>query len=439
MASEMSALRRSGFFLAVLVAAASVVAASLEASTLSKRIDKDTITVAAEGVSPRERFALVFSRQAASIVGWYDLARDPKTEVNLCARGGTNGSALFQNRAEAVVGGKEIVIFPGPAEEFTVVESSDVRIVVRMEGRFTTPTGEFPDEKIRKEVLSFTGSDWKGPERPRYSTRFTVYPTGRIFIRHLWEVKGLPLILKTNRMILGTAPAQDVVALNDYPDSRQAFLQPASFILHHGRNAGFTGSALLVVNYRKYPTDWLGNLLAEGGQRRGWVRSAFTVQSERQLLPPGKYVWHFMLQIEPSNVDSRETAGLYALDYLEAARIRFVNSQGCADLNETEDEQLDGFSEGRGAYVMSAMGKAYVAMQMDTAMHSRCYPAFEIRDWKGGIPRFITVDENRRRAGVHYNVHLAGGTLVMQYLGVLSPGTHSLEVGEFAAEEGAKN
>jgi len=435
----MSILRRSSLLVAGLIAAASVLTAPLEASTLSKRIDKDAITVAAEGVSAREQFALVFSRQAASIVGWYDLARDPKTEVNLCARGGTNGSALFQNRAEAVVGGKEIVIFPGPAEEFALVESNDVRIVIRMEGRFTTSSGEFPDEKIRKEVLSFTGSDWKAPERPRYSTRFTVYPTGRIFIRHVWEVKGLPLILQTNRMILGTAPTQDVVALNDHPGTRQAFLDPASFILHHGRSPAFPASALLVVNYRKYPTDWMGNLLAEDGQRRGWVRSAFAVQKVRQLLAPGKYVWHFMLQIEPSNVDSRETAGLYALDYLDPARIRFVNSQGSADLNEMEDEQLDGFSEGCGAYVMSAMGKAYVAMQMDSGMQSRCYPAFEIRDWKGGIPRYITIDGNRRRPGVHYNVHLENRTLVLQYLGVLSPGMHSLEVGEFAEEEGAKN
>jgi|GEM_PF-3017296 hypothetical protein len=427
----MPALPRSAWFFPALLAAAFVLTASLHAAALSKRIEKDTITVAAEGLSPTERFALVFSRQAAGIVGWYDLASDPQTAVNLCERGGTNGSALFQNRAEAFVGGKEVAIFPGPASRFSVDESSDVRVVILMEGQFTTPSGEFGDEKIRQEVLSYTGSDWKVPERPRYSTRFTVYPSGRIYIRHIIEVRGLPLVLATNRMILSTAPVADVVALNDYPDPRETFLRPASFILHHGRSPGFRASALLVVNFRKYPTDWLGNLLAENGGRRGWLRSAFDVQGGRRLLQPGKYVWNFMLQVEPAGVNTREAAALYALDFLDPARLRFVNSQGAPDLNEMEDDQLDGFAESRGAYVLSAVGRGYVALQMDCGMQGRYCPAFEVHDWRGPIPRFITLDGKRRNIDAHYNAHLENATLIMQYLGILSPGVHTLEVGEF--------
>jgi hypothetical protein len=410
--------------------------ASLHAAALTKRIEQDTITVAAQGLSPTERFALVFSRQAAGIVGWYDLVRDPKTEVNLCERAGAPiGSTLFQNRAEAFVGGREIAIFPGPASQFSVDESSEVRIVIRMEGQFTTSTGEFGDEKIRREVLGYTGSDWKIPERPRYSTRFTVYPIGRIYIRHVLEVRGLPLVLASNRMTLSTAPVQDVAVLNDCPDPRETFLRPASFILHHGRSPAFPASALFVVNSRKYPTDWLGNLLAENGARRGWLRSAFDVQSGRRLLQPGKYVWNFMLQVEPSSVNTRESAAFYALDYLDPARVRFVNFQGAQDLNEMEDEQLDGFAESRGAYVLSAMGRGYLALQMDCGNQGRYCPAFEIHDWKGPIPSFITLDQKRRNIDAYYTAHLESGTLIMQYLGLLSPGVHTLEVGEFVGAE----
>jgi len=435
----MPVLPRSSWFLFAALAAASLLSASLEASTLSKRVEKDTITVAAEGVSPKERFALVFSRQASGIVGWYDLALDPKTQVNLSEREGTNASSLFQNRADVLVGGKEVEIFPGPASEFSLDESSPVRIVIRIEGQFTTSAGEFIDEKIHRDVLSYTGRDWKGFQRPRFSTRFTVYPTGRIYIRHMIEILGLPLVVNANRMILSTAPVADVTVLNEYPDPAETFLRPGGFILHCGRSPAFPDSALFVVDGRKYPTDWLGNLFAENGARRGWLRSAFAVQTGRRLLQPGKYVWNFMLQLEPSGVDTRESAALYAADYHDPARIRFVNSQGAQDLNEMEDEQLDGFAESRGAYVLSAMGRGYVSLQMDCKMQGRYCPAFEIHDWRGPAPRFITLDRHRRDVDLQYNAHLEGGTLVMQYLGLLSPGVHTLELGEFVGAEDIKS
>jgi len=431
----MSVLRRFGSCLLVLAAFAAAGVKTLQATTIAARIEKDTITVVAEGVDPKERFALVFSRAAGSIVGWYDLDRDPKMKVNLCARGGANSFALFQNRAEVFTAGKKVPVLPGKADEFALVESSDVRVVVRMKGPFTTPSGELPDEDFGKTVQEFTGREPKHAEWPRYSTRFTVYPTGRIYVRHVWELKGWrPIILSSNRAILGTAPAREVEALNDHPAGSAAYLRPASFILHHGKGDDFGASALLVADYRRYPTDWLGQLVAFDNMRRGSMRSGFLLRRGEHLMKPGKYVWHFMLQVEPSSLHSREAAAPYVGDYLKPARITFLNRHGSADITEGEDEQMDGFAEGRGCYVVSAAGVRHVEMRMDCGMQTRFHPVFEIDQWQHDLPGFITVDGRRRHVGVHYNLRLDKKTLVVQYLGTLSPGEHVIDL---RAPEGA--
>ena len=445
---------------AVLVAAGLLLGGSVEASTIATRIEKDTVTVLAAGQDPTAQFALVFSRQAGSIVGWYDLDRDAKMTVNLCSRGGTNAYALFQNRAEMIVEGKEVTLFPGKAEEFRVLESNEIRAVVFIRGRFTTPSGLFPGEAMKRGVLEITGRQRKTPERPEYQTRFTVYPTGRIYIRHLWEVGhmqlktrtvllrrgrhekrevrrrvGTPILLSSNRMSLGTAPERDVVVLNDYAGERRAFFEPASFLLHHGTRDGFQASALLVANYRKYRTDWLGQMMTLDSGRRGWLRSAFALQDGRAIMRPGKYVWHFMLQIEPANIESREAAREYARDYLHPARISFAPGMGVLELADPEDEQMDGFAEGRGCYVVNAAGVQCVKMRIDAGTLSRYSPAFEIRRWRHEVPKFITVDGFRRHVGEHYNVHLDKGKLMLQYLGVLTPGVHTIEIDGLDTDE----
>ena len=426
----MSVFRTAGRGVLVLVAMGTVFSVPVDAGTLATRIEKDTITVLAGGTDPTGQFALVFSRRAGSITGWYDLDRDPKMTVNLCSHGGTNGYALFQNRAEMVIDGKEVTVFPGPAEEFRVLESKDIRAVVRIRGHFTTASGEFPGEKLRQGVLEVTGRTSEGPERPEYQTRFTVYPTGRVYIRHVWGLTGQPAVLSSNRMVLGTAPVERVTVLNDHANGPLAFVQPASFILHHGSDDGFAGSALLVANYRKYPTDWLGQMITVDRRRRGWLRSAFAVQMGRYVMQPGKYAWSFLLQIEPSTVNSRRTARNAALDYRDPARITFASGRGTLDLTEPDDRQMDGFAEGRGCYVVNAGGKRRIEMCIDTGLLSRYTPVFEIRHWEGETPRFITVDGHRRHVGAHYMVDSAKGKLVLQYLGVLSPGVHTVSMGE---------
>ena len=448
---------------ALLVVGGVLLAGSLEAATIATRIEKDTITVLAAGQDPTAQFALVFSRQAGGIVGWYDLDRDPKMTVNLCSHGDTNAFALFQNRAEMIAEGKEVTLFPGRAEEFRVLESSDIRAVVLIGGRFTTPAGVFPGEDMKKDVLEVTGRELKTPERPGYQTRLTVYPTGRIYVRHLWEVGrmrrstqsvrypgghvekreveqrvGTPILLSSNRMILGTAPESDVVVLNDYAVERRAFLEPASFLLHHGSRDGFSASALLVANYRKYRTDWLGQMMTFNRRRRGWLRSAFAVQDGRAVMHPGKYVWHFLLQIEPSDIKTREAAMEYARDYLHPARIRFVDGLGTLELGDVEDRQMDGFAEGRGCYVVNAADGGHVKMRIDAGKSSRYSPVFEIRHWSQEVPKFITIDGSRRHVREHYDVHLDKDKLTLLYLGVLTPGVHTVEIGGASDTDGRK-
>lgn len=425
----MSAKRGLSPFLAILFMLGPGAASDAE-QPITTTVEKDTITVRAEGPNPTEKFALVFSRQAAGITEWYDLDRDAKMTVNLAAHGNTTGFALFQNRAEMLLpDGKTVALFPEPARAFALIESNSVRAAVEIGGRMTTPSGEFPGEKLRKEIHAFTGHERRGPERPRYTTRFVVYPTGRVYIRHVVKFKGLPLALASNRMILATAPDKDVHALNEHRRELDAFIDPTDFILHHGTGQGFTGSALLVAGYRKYRTDWLGQLMTMDHNRRGWVRSAFSLHAEPRLIQPGEVVWNFMLQIEPSNVDSRESAALYAHDYLRPAKVTFIGGRGEPLLKELDDAQLDGFAEGRGCYVSNARAKPVVLMRFDGGTVNRFNPAFEIHEWKGERPKVIHVDADERRLGVHYNAHVDAEVLLIQYLGVLPRGVHTVRVG----------
>ena len=400
---------------------------------ITAKVAQDTITVRAEGLSPAERFLLVFTRQSAGISEWYDLDRDPAMRVNLAPHGDTTGYALFQNRIEMLSNAKPIALFPEAAKQFALVESNAVRAVVEIGGRMTTASGEFPGEKFRKEIKAFTGRRQRGPERPRYVTRFTVTATGRIYIRHVLKFKGQPMVLASTRMILATAPAKDVTALNEHPREIDAFIEPASFLLHHGGGDDFAASALLVSEAHKYRTDWIGQLVTVDRNRRGWVRSAFTLHAEPNLVQAGDVAWNFMLQLEPSNVDSRESAALYARDYRKPATITFVGGHGMRRIKELEDAQFDGFAEGRGAYVMSADGKPTVLMNFEAGTLSRFNPVFEIHDWKRALPERIHVDGEVRRRGVHYHAHLDGGRLMIQYLGALPPGAHMIRVdGEVA-------
>jgi hypothetical protein len=355
-------------------------------------------------------------------------------EVNLSARGEGNGCALFQNRIEMMVEGQELTLFPGPAETFAVRESSDVRVIVEAKGRLTTATGDFPGEEFRKDAAKIGGRTLKGLARPGYATQFTVYPTGRIFIRHVLEFEGQPVELTSNHMVLATSPVGRVEAFNERAAKETQYLSPVSYLVHYGTDREFPASALFVVNMRRYPTDWLGQMMTFDAKRQGWVRSAFSVQSGRRVVKPGKYVWNFMLQIEPTGLHSREAASAYVLDYLNPARITFLNAHGSADLGDNQDEQLDGFAEGRGCYIVSADGKPLVEMQVDAGMQSRFCPAFEIKAWKGPAPRSITVDGELRRSGVHYQAHMERDTLVMQYLAVFSPGVHTLKVDARASD-----
>lgn len=395
---------------------------------ITTKIEKDTITVKAAGLSPDEKFALVFSRGAASIVGWYDLDRDPRMEVNLAAHGNTNGCALFQNRAEILLGGRKITLFPERAKDFALVESNSVRAIVEIGGRLTTVTGEFPGERLRKGIHEFTGQRKAGADRPRYVTRFTVYPTGRIYIRHTLKFSGRPLLFTANHMILGTAPVEKVKAINEHAREPDIFLAPSNFLLHHGRGGAFRASALLIADRRRYRTDWVGQLMTTDMKRHGWFRSAFAVQTGFVEMRPGEVVWNFMLQIEPANIDSREAARLYVQDYLKPAKISFIGRRGSLPMNEQEDAQLDGFAEGRGCYVASADRKPVVLMRIDVGTLSRFSPAFEITNWTSRRPRIIHLDAHTRRINVHYNAHVDGERLLIQYLGVLTPGVHTLRI-----------
>ena len=418
---------RAGLWLSAAFALGLVSGGPLGAVGMTRFVEKDTISLMGEGMGPKERWALVFSRKAGSISVWHDLASDPKMEVNLSGRGEGNGFALFQNRAEVVIDRNEVAIFPGPADEFVLTEFSNVRAIISIKGPYTTVTGEYPGEALEKTGIHIPGHDVKANRRPRYETQFTVYPTGRIFIRHVLEVVAHPLEFRSNRIVLATAPSEHVESFNDQLNPQLKFLAPSSYIVHAGSDAAFGANAMLVMNLHRYPTDWLGQMMMFDSKRSGWTRSAFLIHGSH-VAAPGKYVWNLMLQIEPTNLRTQDVAGIHAADYLHAARLSFTRGMGSAEVGDPQDEQLDGFVEGRGAYLLSADGKDAVEFRMDCGEASRWCPAFEVRTWRQKAPTVITVDGAKRVAGEHFTAHVENSTLRLLYLGVFSPGEHAIRI-----------
>jgi hypothetical protein len=432
----MSLLRAMTASAVALAAAWMLAPGSVSAVELTRFIEKDTISIMGEGVGPKEKWALVFSRKSGSISFWHDLAADPKMAVNLSGRGEGNGFALFQHRAEVRVDGKDVAIFPGPADEFLLKEFSNVRAIISIKGPYTTPSGEYPGEELARTGIRIPGHDMKANQRPRYETQFTIYPTGRIFIHHVMEVLGKPLDFRTNRLLLATAPAEKVSAFNDVVNPDLKFVSPASWIVHAGSDPLFSSNALLVMNVRRYPTDWLGQMMMFDSKRSGWTRSGFFINGARTL-PAGKSAWNLMLQFEPSNLRLSETAALHAADYLQPGKLSFVRGKASGDVDDDQDEQLDGFAEGRGAYVVSADGKESAEFKLDCRDSVRWCPAFEVHAWRHDAPTAITVDGAKRVAGEHFIAHAEAGTLTLLYLGVFSPGEHTIRV-DAASDAGAR-
>ncbi len=394
---------------------------------LTRFVEKDTISVMGEGVGPKEKWALVFLRKSGSISFWHDLAADPKMAVNLSGRGEGNSFALFQNRAEILLDHKDLTIFPGPADEFVLKEFSNVRAIISIKGPYTTPTGEYPGEELEKTGIRIPGHDMKANKRPRYETQFTVYPTGRVFIHHVMEVAGRPLEFRSNRLLLATAPAEKVQALNDVVNPQLKYVSPASWIMHAGSDPAYAANALLVMNLHRYPTDWLGQMMMFDSKRSGWTRSGFLVHGMRTV-PVGKCVWNLMLQFEPSNLRAPETAAVHAADFLQPGKLSFTRGKGSAEVEDEQDEQMDGFAEGRGAYVVGADGKDSVEFKLDCGETARWCPAFEVRTWRRQAPTMIVIDGAKRVAGEHFIAHVENSTLKLLTLGVFSPGEHTIRI-----------
>ncbi|MCK4300156.1 MAG: hypothetical protein KAX80_11515, partial [Planctomycetes bacterium] len=154
------------------------------------------VLVRSWGPSAEGHFQLTFSRRAGGIASWYDLDRDPSHSLNLAGRGGLPPVALLMHtlapavrrarqpeRSRGAGSRPSKVLYSAPAEKITVLESNVVRVRVRLEGVYS---GVEVAEGFRGGSADEGPLGRRGERDPsnRFTTTYTVYPTGQLYVCH---------------------------------------------------------------------------------------------------------------------------------------------------------------------------------------------------------------------------------------------------------------
>ena len=389
------------------------------ASGLLTRPQVDSIQVIGEGPAQHTAFALVFDRPRAGISGWYNLDLDPRMQHNLAPVGSTWSSTLFHIESQILLDGKRVSIGPGPAWNMSLVESLPERVVISYTGTLIKLDGNRPADEQARLLQLATGRVVVGDRLPDCEIRYTIYPTGAVFVHLAWDIRGTPLTLLHHHAVLATAPSDQAVALNDCEDPDRAFTWPASFILHHGSAPDYPADALLAVHSSRFPTDWFGQGSSSSAGKTGWFRSAFNLLPSARSLPQGHYTWDFLLHVEPGSAGKRAAAFDLSEDYRHPASLRLPDERwGRLDVLDPGDADSNGFSERDGTYNLIS-GPRGVRFIISSETYPRVCPAFRVSDWRGPVPDAVLMDDNLLSCGKDYSASVTGNVLLVQYLGVI--------------------
>lgn len=260
------------------------------------------------------RFELVFRR--GLIAGWYDLQSDPARRQNLVGETMGPFPVLLPTDRPATLSFNLFdhwsVLGETPTIRQSLLEASEARAVVLGEWRW--PAGE-------------------GADGPAITWRYTIYPSGRVFVRLVcptqtatWRADDVGVVLLTTRG-----------AGFDEPDA----IGGERFALGlFPRSTGGASDLLVVVHQA-------------GGGRFVPIRAAG--QLDAGILLTGSLIaqpaqqWALLLQVWPSDIDSRLSAEPIARDYAQPG----VLDVNWGDVVLTADGDLDndGFNESEGVYV----------------------------------------------------------------------------------------
>jgi len=383
------------------------------------RPQKDSIEVLAEGPTRSTNFALIFDRERVGISGWYDLDADPSMELNLAPLGQGHAATLFHTVCNVVLDGKKVPVVPGPPESITLIENLPERVVIAYSGPLVKLGEARPSEKYPRLVELGTGRVVGGDVLPNYEIRYTIYPTGMVYVQLLWDVHGTALPLGDLHAVLANAPTDQFTALNDSKDPERADRSPVSFVLHHGKGPLYRSDALFVPHFGGLPSDWLGQRVSSSVGKTGWFRSAFCLVPPDREMPQGQYTWSFLVHLEPGTAGKTSQAMAIAEDYRHPATLSLPDpAWGKLDLHQPGDSNSDGFSERDGTYNLIA-GHPGVRFSISAKTGPRHYPVFRVADWTGLVPESGTLNGKSISRDTDFSAFVVDGVLVLQYFGVI--------------------
>jgi len=342
----------------------------------------EEVTVTAPG-----RFELSFDGTPGTISRWFDLARDPERRRNLVAEYARllNNKFGFTDETGKPRPGSAYL---APTEPPVVLEASPLRARVRL---VCPGARQYGGGALHPHVQG--------------TTDYTVYPTGRVFIRNQLRVVGETYRSKHFMLNMLTSWAA-------YHENRGEAIRSAGrdFILHTHRGPEVTADALLVWHTGERPTTYFNSPYERVFYRSG-VGLAEAV--DKVLEPGTSLTWCFMLQLKPDDIDSEEAARPYALDYRTPASITVT--QGRLVTNDPGDAQGDGFNEAEGCYVLEAR-KGRLRFTFAAGAVTHYWPVFKVLNWPGGAPALLRVGDRTLRAGYDFLARADDGVLLIQLL-----------------------
>jgi hypothetical protein len=341
----------------------------------------DRLTVTCPG-----RFELEFDPNVGTVARWFDLTRDPARRMNLVAEYGRllNDKFGFKGEdGEALAGSWYLA----PTEVPILLEASRVRARVRM---------------LCPGARSYGGGALQA--NVQGTTDYTIYPSGRVFVRNELRVVGEPYRAHHFQFNLKTSWAAY------HANGGEAIGSAGKdFILHSHRGPEVTADALLVWHTGERSTSYF-NAPYEHVFYRSGVQLAEAM--DKVLAPGTSLSWCFMLQLKPDDLDSEDAARPYALDYRNPAKVTV--SRGALVTGDPGDANGDGFNEAEGCTVVSADEKGQVAFVLDPGEVTHYWPVFKVRRWPGYLAE--VQEAGRRLRPEEYLESTEEGALLVQLL-----------------------
>ena len=415
---------------------------------------KNFIFVWCNDTEGKKRFEIVFSREAAGIGGVFDSTNDPKHDRNLAAKVFDHDTALvafeFENRSPAewasyypaaprIVKNKK----PRPGKIVTVEEARQkgrgltddearqkAREVAKEEDLgnipeqafprpniLDPPEADFPDHAFKLEedtpqrvTVVIAGNYAEGGDpneilRPlKYETAYTVYPSGRIFIRHTIDYRGPRFALGKHIIGFSAAGVDDYECIGSEPiDPKRLDYATTDFVLFEADTPRYRTDLLLVPAKTECPVARWAEFFASARQKELYFRSRLVMPRDDNGFGPSRTWWNMMVDIGRRDLGKDEAATM-AGEYRNPSALEFLPGWGGIDtLAGGADDK--GFDPSRGVYRLQA-GQDGVAFYMDGGKYPRRQPAFEIAGWSDRVPKTIEVARIDQTLGEDYYARL---------------------------------